>query len=111
MSSRPGFKLEDLLRWDFDLKVEGLHDANTNLRLAELIGTATKVRRTLTPEQFAPIVAIYEEVRDTAERLLEEYDEETQSWRDYAGYSFDRVLTRERGERVREYLATLTETV
>ena len=90
MSTCPGHRLEDFLMWNFDLVVDGQSDVNMSLRAAEALGTING-RQRLNVEQFAPIVAIFEPYREDVERSLADYDGETQSWRDYAGYSFDDV--------------------
>lgn len=88
MSSLPGLDLEDYLMWNFDLIVGENDNANPSLRIAEILGVETgRVR--ITPEQFAPLVHLYEPHRDMVERRLAQFDEDRQSWRDYAGYAFD----------------------
>lgn len=88
MSSRPGITLESFIEWNWDLVVmNGEPDANVSLGLAEMMGNI-KPRPRITPEQFAPIVAVYEPYREHVEYNLDEFDEENQSWRDYAGYAF-----------------------
>lgn len=76
--------------WNYDLIVDGDGSANPSLEIAEALGVQTG-RRRLTQEQFAPVVALFEEHREYVEGRLEEFDEETMSWRDYAGYSFDDI--------------------
>lgn len=90
MSSLPGYTLEAFVMWNHDLIVEGDATANPSRQIAEAIGTISR-RPNITKEQFAPILALYEPYRKEVERRLCEFDEETQSWRDYAGYSFDFV--------------------
>lgn len=89
MSSKPGNSLEDFLAWMFDVVVEGRDDANASLQIAEALGTTSRSRQRLTYEQFSKIVNLYESSRDYVERRLADFDEETQSWRGYAGCSFD----------------------
>jgi hypothetical protein len=88
MSSLPGYTLEDYLRWNWNLIVVGQPDANPSLRMAEALGVKTN-RTTLTPEQFASYVQQYEPYREQVEQRLQDFDDETQSWRDYAGCAFD----------------------
>lgn len=88
MSSLPGHTLEDFLMWNFDLIVDGDGHANPSLEIAEALGVPTR-RRSVSAEQFGRIVAQYEQYRADAERSLENFDEETQSWRDYAGSAFE----------------------
>lgn len=89
MSSLPGCSLEAFLMWNYNLIVDGDGSANPSLQIAEAIGTATQRRVPLTNEQFAPLVALYEPYRDQVERRLADFDEENQSWRNYAGSNFD----------------------
>lgn len=88
MSSLPGYFLEDFLMWNYDLIVEGDADANTSLKIAEALGMITR-RRELTKQQFKPVVDLFEKYREDVERKLDDFDEDEQSWRDYAGYGFD----------------------
>lgn len=88
MSSKPGWRLEDFLMWDLDITVDEQPDSNFSLQMAEALGNVER-RRSLSVEQFAPIVALFEPHRERVEYWLSEFDEETQSWRDYAGYAFD----------------------
>lgn len=90
MSSLPGYDLEDFVAWNFDLVVEEQGEANPSLGLAEALGTR-KPRPRLTKEQFAAVLAPFEPYRERVEHALHEFDEENQSWRDYAGYSFDYI--------------------
>lgn len=90
MSSCPGSYLEDYLMWNYDLIVNGDTGANPSLAIAEAMGTI-KRRPALTSEQFAPLVALWEPWREYIERSLSYFNEEEQSWRDYAGYAFDDV--------------------
>jgi len=85
VSSLPGYKLEDYVAWNWNLRVDGEAENNMSLGLAELLGSI-KPRPGITKEQFAPILAIYEPFREDVERRLEDFDEDTQSWRDYAQY-------------------------
>lgn len=89
MSSLPGHTLEAFLMWNYDLIVGGDASANPSLQIAEAVGTATKRRPELTTEQFAPLVALYEPYRAMVESRLDQFDSDTQSWRDYAGHGFD----------------------
>jgi hypothetical protein len=90
VSSIPGYDLEDFVMWNHDLIVDDQSHANASLQIAEACGVPTR-RITITKEQFNPILALYEPWREQAERALHEFNEETQSWRDYAGYSFDSI--------------------
>lgn len=102
MSSLPGFTLESFVAWNYDIVVEGQNDPNTSLQIAEALGTATQRRPRLTQEQFAKVVAIFEPHRERVEDRLGYFDEDCQSWRDYAGYSFDFIAdeTYDEGKRV-----------
>lgn len=91
MSSRPGWTLEHFLAWNYNVAVIEGRETNPSLGMAEALGTSTRVRPRLTAEQFAPVVALFEEHREYVENRLEEFDDENQSWRDYAGYSFDSI--------------------
>lgn len=90
MSSIPGYELEDYVMWNHDLIVDGKDGANESLRIAEALGTSTR-RIRITGAQFAPILALYEPYRGMVEHLLQEFDDENQSWRDYAGCAFDAI--------------------
>lgn len=85
MSSIPGYTLEDFVAWQWNLVVDEAPENNISLGIAELVGNVVP-RPRLTKEQFAPIVAIYEPFRANIERRLDDFDEDTQSWRSYAGY-------------------------
>lgn len=87
MSSCPGSTLEDYLMWDLDLIVEDQNQANESLRIAEALGVKTR-RKLITQLEFNPIVALFEPHREVVEYLLQDFDDDTQSWRDYAGASF-----------------------
>lgn len=95
MSSLPGHTLEDFVAWQLDLRVVGYENANVSAAMAEAMGHQTR-RRDVTPIQFRALVNLFEAFesegdtgRDIIERRLNWFDEETQSWRDYASYSFD----------------------
>lgn len=88
MSSLPGYTLEDYVAWRLDIVVEGHLDPNFSLFMAEALGTIPR-RPILLQKEFKDILDLYEPFRQQVEYLLHEYDEETQSWRDYAGYGFD----------------------
>ncbi len=90
MSSIPGYELKDYVMWQHDLIVDGNTGANPSLQIAEALNIATR-RIRITAEQFAPILAMYEPHRELIEHALHEFDEDNQSWRDYAGYAFDGV--------------------
>ena len=88
MSSLPGYNLEDFVMWYFDLIVDDNRNANQSLKIAEALGIKTR-RISITVEQFKPILVLFEPWRNEIEEHLSDFDEEYQSWRDYAGYSFD----------------------
>lgn len=90
MSSFPGLNLEDYVMWQHDLIVDNQTHANPSLRIAEVLGVDTR-RVRINAEQFAPILALYEAWREQIEYKLLDFDEDSQSWRDYAGCSFDFV--------------------
>lgn len=85
MSSLPGVTLESFLMWNYDLIVDGDGSANQSMAIAEACGVSSR-RRRITAEQFAPLVAVFEPHREDVENWLLDFDEENQSWRDYAGY-------------------------
>lgn len=89
MSSCPGYALEDYLAWNFNVVVEGRGENNPSLDIAEMLGTATRRRDVLTKEDFAPIVKLFEDCRERVECRLQDFDDDRQSWRDYAGACFD----------------------
>lgn len=107
MSSRPGLTLEAYLAWAYNLVVEDEPENNTSLGIAEFLGTATHRRPVITKEQFAPIVAKFEEYREQVEDKLLDFDEDNQSWRDYAGYNFD--FLPDIDKEIFDYIKTLTE--
>lgn len=84
MSSLPGLKLEDYLAWEYDLTVTGQEEANISLGIAEALGTVKKARPTVSQEKFKELVNLHEHLREKIEDLLADFDEDTQSWRDYA---------------------------
>lgn len=88
MSSIPGPTLEAFLMWNYDLIVDGDGSGNLSRQLAEAIGTAPQRRREIDGDHFAKLVAIYEPYREMVEDRLSDFDEKTQSWRDYAGHGF-----------------------
>lgn len=90
MSSWPGGYLEDYLMWDFDLIVDDDNGANPSLQIAESMGTPTR-RIRITKEQFAPIVALYEPYREDMERMLNWFEDDSMSWRDYASNVSERA--------------------
>jgi hypothetical protein len=69
--------------WAYDLRVVDKPDANTSLMMAEALGTSTH-RKTITEDQFKPLVILYESYREYVEYRLDDFDEDTQSWRSYA---------------------------
>ena len=92
--------------WNHDLIVGEDDHANISLQIAETLGLVQR-RKSITREQFAPILALYEPYRDKIEGKLCDFDEENQSWRDYAGYAFDFVSTSV-SEKVNELIKSLT---
>lgn len=88
MSSLPGLTLEAFVIWNYDINVEDQPEANFSIGLAEAMGKIP-CRPCYRPEEFKKLIEIFEPYRDDTERTLEDFDEETQSWRDYAGACFD----------------------
>lgn len=88
MSSLPGLTLESFVMWQWDLIVDGDGSANFSLSMAELLGNKTR-RISINKDQFKLILDLYEEYREDVEYKLWDFDEEENSWRDYAGYNFD----------------------
>jgi hypothetical protein len=89
VSSWPGPDLEDFLMWQYDLIVDGDGSANPSLQIAEAVGVDTR-RKSITREQFLPLLELFEPLRVDVERRLDWYNEEDcGSWRDYGGYAFD----------------------
>lgn len=92
MSSIPGYTTEMFLMWNYDLIVQGQEEkaseANFSLALAELLGHQTR-RITVSQECFDQLMALFEPYAEQIEDRLSDFDEENQSWRDYAGYAFD----------------------
>lgn len=88
MSSLPGLTLESYVLWSYDLIVESQPDANFSLALAEALGKTTR-RLVVTEELFKEILEPFEVHREHVENLLLDFDDDTQSWRDYAGACFD----------------------
>lgn len=88
MSSCPGYTMEDFLSWCYNLTVEDQEETNVSIGIAEMLGNIPQ-RPHLSKENFAPIVAKFEEHREQIERYLNDYsEEENGSWRDYAGAVF-----------------------
>jgi len=85
MSSIPGYTLEAFIAWQWNLVVEDEAENNFSVGVAEMIGTV-KPRPRVTKEQFTPLVALYEPYRGGIEDRLLDFDDDTQSWRSYAGY-------------------------
>jgi len=85
MSTCPGRYLEDYVKWEYDLLVEDTKDANASLEIADALGLSTKQRLVFTQEEFAELLNIFEPHREVVEHLLDEFDEEEQSWRGYTG--------------------------
>ena len=91
MSSLPGYDLEDYLAWNYSITVQDQPEANFSVGLAEMLGNVTRRRPHLTQEEFAVIVKMYEPHRENIEDKLSDFDEDNQSWRDYACYEFGNV--------------------
>lgn len=84
MSSLPGTDLEAFIGWQWGLIVEDRPENNPSLGIAEAMGVQTN-RITLSAEQFALLIRLYEPYREDIERQLDNFDEDTMSWRGYAG--------------------------
>ena len=91
MSSCPGYKLEDYIKWDYNLLVENTNDVNFSVGAASALGLIEDHRVVLTEEQFSQVIAIFEPCRKTVECYLCDFDEENQSWRDYCGMVDDSI--------------------
>lgn len=112
MSSIPGYTLEEFLAWEYNLVVEDLGEVNVSMGLAEVLGTATYARRTLTKEEFSKLVELYEPSREVVESALLDYDEEENgSWRTYGCYVLNRFYLEAElkvlSQHVQNYLATI----
>lgn len=83
MSSIPGYTLEMFLLWLWDITVDSKDEANFSVGMAEMLGTV-KQRPVMSDVMFNIVVSMYEPYRETIEELLNDFDEETQSWRGYA---------------------------
>lgn len=105
MSEIPGDTLEDFLAWYYNLVVVGQREANFALAGAEMMGTIPP-RPRLSEEQFEKLVVIFEPERESIERMMEDYEPDEQSWRDYAGGIFY-SLPEELFERGHRYLQSL----
>ena len=116
MSSIPGLTLESYVMWNHNLVVIGYlrriyprrhkgkekeesikmatfsfgTSANTSLQIAEALGVNTR-RVNLSPAQFDTILSIYEPYRAIVETRLADFNEESQSWRTYAGSCFNDI--------------------
>ena len=90
MSSIPGYRLEDYLMWEYNLVVEDEPDANISLAMAEVLDTITP-RTRISQEKFLQLVNIFDSQREYIENMLDGFEEETMSWRDYAGSAFDHI--------------------
>lgn len=88
MSSIPGYTLEAYLGWNFSITVEELGETNVSVGLAEALGNVAP-RPVMSRPCFDKLVSYFEQYRQTVEYKLTDFDEENQSWRDYAGYAFD----------------------
>lgn len=87
MSSCPGLTLEAFLLWNYNITVQDGEEANVSVGIAEVLGTI-KPRDHLTHDQLRTLSVIFEPFREDVERTLENFDEEKQSWRGYAGACF-----------------------
>lgn len=88
MSSIPGYTLEEFLAWNYNVIIEEQAESNVSIAMAEALG-AVPHRPFISQEKFAPVVALFEEHREAVEHRLDEFDEDEQSWRGYAGNAFD----------------------
>lgn len=88
MSSCPGCKLEYFLIWELNVLVENEPDCNKSLQMhASIFGMDN--RSVVSQKTFRSIVSLFEEYRETVEHRLIDFDDENQSWRDYAGSAFE----------------------
>ena len=85
MSSIPGYKLEAYVAWRYSIVVDDHNENIVSLGIAEMIGNIN-MRPRLTQAQFANIMAFFEPLREGIEDWLGDFDEETQSWRDYGSH-------------------------
>lgn len=108
MSSIPGYTLEAFIAWQYNLIVEGAAETNFSRGVAENLGKAVP-RPVLSKVQLMPLVAMYEPYREVIERRLDEFNEETQSWRGYAEY-VDLDVPLDIVEASEEYVKVLTTT-
>jgi hypothetical protein len=108
MSSKPGNTLEEFVLWNLNLTCDDLEGSNPNpsLQIAEALGTATRRRANVTKAQLSHLIEPLEEFRESVEYGLQDFDEDTQSWRDYSGGVADRV-TKEAGAEVTRRLQEL----
>ncbi|MCY1337425.1 hypothetical protein D9M68_18950 [compost metagenome] len=106
MSSLPGYSLEDFVAWQWNLSVIDAPENNVSLGMAEFIGTVAP-RPTVTKEQLAKVVSLYEPYRETIEDRLLDFDEEEQSWRSYAEH-VDSDVTEEINEAAKQLVKELT---
>ena len=90
MSSCPGLDLEDYLLWEHNLVCSGFPEANVSIGIATFLGLVKDHRQVVTEEQFQELVAIFESEREATEYWLLCFDDDNQSWRNYASYSEDR---------------------
>lgn len=84
MSSIPGYTLEDFLKWNYNLTVTDTSDANISVGMAEFLLGVPSGRSHLTQDEFSEIVNEYEHYREIIESRLDDFNEDTQSWRGYA---------------------------
>lgn len=89
--------------WNHDLIVDGDGSANMSLQIAEAVGVNSR-RARITGQVFAAMLAPYEPWRESVECALSEFDDDNQSWRDYAGYAFnflpDELFAEAEGNRI-----------
>lgn len=90
MSGRPGLTLEDFLAWHYCITVDGDGSSNVSLQLAEALGSVPR-RPDITHVDFQQLCDLFEPYRDGVERSLVDFDEESQSWRDYSDNVFAQV--------------------
>lgn len=90
MSSIPGYTLEIFLAWWYRVVVEEVKDGDFNNGMAEMLGTV-QPRPRITAKQFAPVVALFEPYREAIENMLDNFDEDNQSWRGYCCFVIDQA--------------------
>lgn len=107
MSSCPGHTLEEFLAWNYNVDLED-GDVNPSLSIAEALGNIPR-RALFSAENMKLLCSVFEEHREQVESVLMDFDDDTQSWRDYAGSCFDFVgdKTYDKGGRIVKLLKAL----